>query len=261
VHRWPRKTPCTLADFDPCAEFHPQFPDHIDLAFDDVSGQAVGRDPDGQHSAQDRQFLENRDRIALDRQEIGGRQSRRAGADDGDFLVFFGLDGGNVSLRALSIDICQKPMQVHDAERFVHDIAGAGSLAGVVADPAAHTGERMDFLEKLDGFPVFSGVDQGDKSLNADMGGAGGLAGGRPAFGDGVSAWDGLSILLVGRLAGGEVAVVGIRKADRTDLGAFTATRAFRQIDVPRLFPEFGRESARYPLEFQQFGLRQQLDV
>ena len=70
----------------------------------------------------------------------------------------------------------------------------------MMAYPPADTGERMLFLEQLKSFPVFSGIYEGDKTLDAYMGGTGRLARRRPPLAYSVSARNSLGILLVYRL-------------------------------------------------------------
>jgi hypothetical protein len=48
----------------------------------------------------------------------------------------------------------------------------------MMTDPATDSWKRMLFLEKLQRFVIPAIVDQGDKTLDADMGGTGGLTGG-----------------------------------------------------------------------------------
>jgi hypothetical protein len=75
-------------------EFYSQFPQDRDLLVDDVPGQAVGRDAQGQHAAQDIVFFEDRDRKSLDGQKIGAGQAGRPAAHHGHFLfpvLFFSL--------------------------------------------------------------------------------------------------------------------------------------------------------------------------
>jgi len=65
-----------------------------------------------------------------------------------------------------------------------------------MAHPPADTGERMLFLEQFKGFPVFSGIYEGDKALDAYVGGTGGLARSCPSLAYSVSARNSLGILL-----------------------------------------------------------------
>jgi hypothetical protein len=76
-------------------ERYAQLPQDRNLLVDDVPGQAVGRDAQGQHAAQDVVFFEDRDGKSLDGQKIGAGQAGRPAAHHGHFFfrflgVFFG---------------------------------------------------------------------------------------------------------------------------------------------------------------------------
>ncbi len=73
------------------------------------------------------------------------------------------------------------------ANRFVHFRAACSALAGMVADPAADTRERVLSLKQFERLAVFAAVDQSDVPLNAHVRRAGRPAGGGAPFADGVS--------------------------------------------------------------------------
>jgi hypothetical protein len=131
----------------------------------------------------------------------------------------------------------------------------------VVADPAADPGERVLFLEKLHGFPVFPGVDQGDVSLNADVGRAGRSTGSGAALGDGIAAGNGLGVLFESGFSQGEALVIFVGQLDGTDLGAFPATGALGQIHKAGLLPELGFEISRFSVQSEYLGIGQEFDV
>ena len=88
-------------------------------------------------------------------------------------------------------------MKILNGKRFIDVISGADSFTRMMAYPPADSGERMLFLEQLKGFPVFSGIYEGDKALDAYMGGTGGLARSRSPLAYSESTRNGLGILLV----------------------------------------------------------------
>lgn len=99
-------------------------------------------------------------------------------------------------------------MQLTDGQRLIDLGAGTFPFAGMVADPAADAGKGVLVLEELQGLVVSAVIDQGDKSLNADMGRAGCLAGGCSHFVDAETTGDGLWILFVNCFAKIEFFVV-----------------------------------------------------
>ena len=88
-------------------------------------------------------------------------------------------------------------MKILNGKGFIDVISGADSFTRMMAYPPADTGKRMLFLEQFKGFPVFSGIYEGDKALDAYMGGTGGLARSCPPLAYSISARNSLSILLV----------------------------------------------------------------
>jgi len=140
---------------------------------------------------------------------------------------------------------------MHNGERIIHVITGTDALTGVVADPSANAGKGMVLLEKLQGLPVLTVVDQGNVALDADVGGTGGATRGRALLGNGVRARDGLGVLLEGRFAIRQAFVVFIRNIDGADLGAFTAARAFIQVYETRLLFDAGGKVSVFPFKSQ----------
>ena len=88
-------------------------------------------------------------------------------------------------------------MKILNGKRFIDVISRADSFARVMAYPPADAGEGMLFLEQLKGLPVFSGIYEGDKALDAYVSGTGSLARSRPPLAYSVSARNSLGILLV----------------------------------------------------------------
>ena len=119
--------------------------DHADLAGDDFAGQPIGRDRLHQHAAGPRFGLVDLGLVAQPGEEVGARQSRRPGADDGDLAarVLRVL----ADLRQLDRDflIDHEPLDAADRHRLVQRRAAALVLAGVEAHARADRGERIAF--------------------------------------------------------------------------------------------------------------------
>jgi len=73
-------------------------------------------------------------------------------------------------------------MEILDCQRLFHISPGADPFTGMMTDPAAYGRKWVGFFEKFECFPVFSLSYQGNVALNADVGRAGGLTGGRTCF-------------------------------------------------------------------------------
>ena len=92
-------------------------------------------------------------------------------------------------------------MQVLDRQRLIHRFSGAGRLAWMVTHPSANAWQGMILFKKLERFPIFAFLCQGDKPLDTDVSRAGHSAGGCPLFRDGEGPRDGLGILFVNGFA------------------------------------------------------------
>ena len=66
--------------------FNPQIGNDFNFLIDDLPGQPMGRDADSEHSARLGQGLIDRRQDAFFGQLIGAGETRRAGADNGNFL-------------------------------------------------------------------------------------------------------------------------------------------------------------------------------
>ena len=148
-------------------------------------------------------------------------------------------------------------MQFTDGQGLVHIIAGAGLLAGMMADPSTDAGKRVVIPEQFQRLAVLSFIDQGNVALDAYMRRAGGFAGGSASFTDGKSPGNRLGILLVNRFAFRKALIELIGQLDRTDFLAFTAAGAFCQVDQTRLLPYRSGEVSGMAFEIQEFGGRQ----
>jgi len=119
----------------------------------------------------------------------------------------------------------------------------------------------MFLLEEFQGLLVPAVPDQGDIALDADMGRAGGLARRRASLADAECSGDGLGVLLENRPTQAYVFIVFVGKGNGTDLGAFSAARAFKRIDIPRIFVDFCGEIPRLAFETEYFSICQKLNV
>ncbi len=97
----------------------------------------------------------------------------------------------------------------------------------MVTDPATDSRKRMLFFKKLQCLVRPAIVDQGDKTLDTDMGRTGGLTGSSSFFIDTKGAWDCLRILFVDCFPKIESFVELVREGDRTDLCALATACAF----------------------------------
>jgi hypothetical protein len=148
-------------------------------------------------------------------------------------------------MAASLILISNEPMEIHDSQGLIDLLTGTGCFAGMGTDPPADPGKGMVLLEKLQGFPVFPGIDQGDVALDADMGRTGGPARGRSPFGNGIAARNGLGVLFESSPPLGKSFIVLVGNFYGADLGAFPTTGAFGKIDESGLLPETGLEMTR----------------
>ena len=114
-----------------------------------------------------------------------------------------------------------------------------------MAYPAADAGKGVVLLKQFQGFPVFTFIDQGNVTLNADMGRAGSLAGSGAEFADAEGPWNRLRVLLEDRFAFGQAFVILIGQGDGTNRGALTATGAFCQVDEAGLLVDSCGEVSR----------------
>jgi hypothetical protein len=123
----------------------------------------------------------------------------------------------------------------------------------MMADPSAHARERVILLEKLQGFFVFSVVDERNISLNAHMRGTGDATGRTSCFADGISAGNCLRVLFVRGFPVAESLVVLVGNFDGADFGAFAAACAFGKINKPGLLTDMSRKPSRFPFKTDKF--------
>ena len=75
-------------------DLHAQVVDDLDLGLEDVPGQAVLGDAEGEPAAGDRGLLVDRDIVAFDRQVVGAVRPAGPAPTTATFLPFFSLISG-----------------------------------------------------------------------------------------------------------------------------------------------------------------------
>ena len=101
-------------------------------------------------------------------------------------------------------------MQLPDRQGLIHVVAGTDFFAGMMAYPTAYAGKGVVFFKKRQCFTVLALIDQGDIALDAYMGRASCLAGGRAALADPESPGDRLGVLFVNCFAFRQALVIFI---------------------------------------------------
>jgi len=144
---------------------------------------------------------------------------------------------------------------------LIHVVTGTDFLAGVMADPAAYTGERVLLLEELKGFPVFALVDKGDVALNAHMCGAGGFAWCGAALVDTIGTRNGLGIFFESGFAFRKPFVIFVGACNGTYFGTLAAAGALVRVDEAGFLVNFCRKITGFSLQFHQFRVGEQFDV
>jgi hypothetical protein len=125
----------------------------------------------------------------------------------------------------------------------------------MMAYPATNAGKGVIFFKKPQCFTVFALIDQGDIALDAYMGRASCLAGGRAALADPESPGDRLGVLFVNCFALRQALVIFIRQGDRANRDALAATSAFCQVYKTRLLMDGRRKVPRNAFKIQEFGI------
>ena len=134
-------------------ELHAEVPGALVLGLEDLDlGKAVLRDPVAEHAAGLGVALEDRDRVAGDREVVRGRHAGRARADDRDAAAARGLQlerDRRPRARGLGLEhlVARVAVAVADRDRLLDLVAAAVLLAGCRADAAEHRRERDRALE------------------------------------------------------------------------------------------------------------------
>ena len=207
--------------------------------------QPVVRDARAQHAAWDLLRLEHRHGVAEVRQVARAGQAGRAGADDRhSFLV----DDRRRLHRPRRADrVGHEALEAGDRDRLVHAASGAGRLAEVGADAAAHAAEGIGLARDTVGVLEAPGRHQRHVPLCAGVHGARALAGAPALLLDGERARHGVGELPVDRLAVAHPEVEVVRIGHGTHRHALAAADA-GLAHVARLVaqgdPEFAGRSA-----------------
>ena len=172
-----------LAHLHAAAELHTHLAEDVDLRLHHVLLQTEAGDAVHQHAAGAFFLFKHGGPVALLRQIEGAAHARRARADNGDLLAELAVHLGDDLFRhkagsGIQILLGNEPLHLVDGHGLIHRAAGAGILTPPVTDAAAHGGERILPLDKLQSLSVFALRRQLQIALYGDVGGAGGLAGG-----------------------------------------------------------------------------------
>jgi hypothetical protein len=152
-------------------------------------------------------------------------------------------------------------MQLADGKGLVHIVTGTDLLAGVMADSAADTGERMLLLEEFQGLPVFALVDKGDIALDTHMCGAGGFAWCGAALVDSKGTGNGLGVFFESGVAFREPFVIFVGACNGAYFGTLAAAGTLFRVDEAGFLVHFGRKITGFSLQFHQFRVGEQFDV
>ena len=153
------------------------------------------------------------------------------------------------------LPVGQETVQLPDRQGLIHVVAGTDFFAGMMTYPAANAGKGVIFFKKRQRFAVFALIDQGDIALDAYMGRASCLAGGRAALADPESPGDRLGVLFVNCFAIGQALVILIGQRNGTYLNALSTAGAFCQVYKTRLLMDGGREVPRNAFKIKEFGI------
>ena len=93
-----------------------------------------------------------------------GCQTRRAAADDRDFLAGGGLAFGNIAF-AVEIHVSGEGFQLSDIDRLLNVLAAARLLARMRANSADRSGERDLVFDELEGGVILAVGNQSDVAL------------------------------------------------------------------------------------------------
>ncbi len=167
-----RKEVVHLLDPGVVADLDAELGDFRDFLVDDVERHAIGGDAVARHAAGGGQGVEDGDAVAFFGEVVGGRESGRAGADDGGFF-----SARRQLLRILTpeagVVVGGDALQAADGDGLVEVLAPAGRLAGREAGAAENARERQFFTYHGDGFGILAEADELDVARHVDAGRAG----------------------------------------------------------------------------------------
>jgi hypothetical protein len=168
-----------VRDFRAELQLDAELEDAADLRVEHLARQAVLGDAEAHHPARDRARLPDGHRVAEARELIGGRKARGPGADDQHALAGRGGRPGELPARAQRL-VAEEALDRIDADAFVELRAVARGLAGVIADPAHHGGQRVVLCQHAPGLLVVPGFGMEQPALDVLTGGTGMVAGRQP---------------------------------------------------------------------------------
>ena len=216
-------------------DFHPKGPDEIDLGIQDIPGEPVIRDSQGQHTACHGHGLEYGDQITLQCQIMGRCQPCRPRADNGDpLLARWGLlqMGLNIILECV---ISHKAFQGGNGHGLFYLSPLTYLLTGVCTYAAADYGYRIVLLDQVECLCEFLLLDQGNIPLGVLSERAGQFARGFSLLINGILVGDGLCKGFVNRLPSAQALFEFIGDLHRALLLTITASVAPGLINIPRM--------------------------
>ena len=246
----------------PRRHFDPEGLDGVDLLIQNLPWETIIRDTHGQHPPRHGELLEDMHLVSLEGQVIRTGQSRGTRADNGHLLLPFfvnhrygdGFPGGLFVIR-------HETFQGGNGNGLVHlPSPEAHGLTGMAADPAANGWEREFLSDNGEGFVVTPLRDESHVFPDVQVDRAGNGAGGIFLVNH-VGRGNGLGIIDIDGGTPRFPLVVFAQDLQRAVLGAKPATRAFLRVDPLRVAGHCRREVARFPLQVQEVGMGDQLDV
>ena len=200
--------------------------DVVEIAFQDGARAPITGQAHREHSPEAVLLLEHRDPVTLAGEVEGARETRRAGADNGDTLRVPALGWVGLGLGLmLPLPVHDETLQRSDGKGCVNVGPAAGILTRRVAHPPAHERQRVALPDESGRLRVPSRGNQCDVARGVLMDGACLHARRLPLPIDDVGARNRLGKRLVNGGPLGEELVEGVRHRDRAHLDALPARR------------------------------------
>ena len=131
--------------------------------------KAIVGDSPAQHAAGRFLHFENRNRMTHAPQKPGGGESRRARADNGDFMSRVRQTFGLVGFQLECVPVGDKAFDAVDVDGAVQSIAAAIRFAGMRADASADGGQRIAVFDDRQRFCKIAAIDMINIFLNVNM--------------------------------------------------------------------------------------------